>query len=142
MGRVRILPAALFILAAVLLFVGECRAGDPAGLWLSESGKSRYRVTHCATGICVQIVWIIEGPQVTDEMNPDPAKRRRRVMGIDIASNFKPDGTDRWKGGLYNFKNGKTYDGRAELDGVNRLKLAGCVLGGYICLTQTLTRLE
>ena len=88
MGRAKLLPAALFILAPA--FIGECRAGDPAGLWLSETGKSRYRVTHCASRICVQLVWIIEGPQITDEMNPDPAKRRRRVMGIDIASIFSP----------------------------------------------------
>jgi uncharacterized protein (DUF2147 family) len=142
MGRAKILPAALFILAAVTAFIGECRAGDPAGLWLSETGKSRYRVTHCASGICVKLVWIIEGPQVIDEMNPDPAKRHRRVMGIDIASDFRPDGTDRWNGNLYNFKNGKTYDGRAEMDRADRLRLAGCVLGGIICLTQTLTRLE
>ncbi len=141
MRRAKFLPTALCSLAAVAAFVGECRAGDPAGLWLSETGKSRYRVTHCATGICVKLVWIIEGSQVKDEMNPDGAKRHRQVMGIDIASNFRPDGTG-WKASLYNFKNGKTYDGRAEMNGPNRLKLAGCVLGGLVCLSQTLTRLE
>jgi uncharacterized protein (DUF2147 family) len=136
------LPAPLLAFASVLASLCECRAADPAGLWLSESGKSRYRVTRCGTGICVQIAWIVEGPEVTDEMNPDPAKRRRRVMGIDIASDFRADGADRWKGSLYNFKNGKTYQGRAELHGTNQLKLAGCVLGGMICLTQNLSRLE
>ncbi|HEV7879094.1 DUF2147 domain-containing protein [Bradyrhizobium sp.] len=142
MGRAKLLPTAVFILAAIATFIGECRAADPTGLWLSESGKSRYRVTQCGTGICVQIAWIVEGPKVTDEMNPDPAKRRRRVTGIDVASDFRADGADRWKGSLYNFKNGKTYQGRAEMHGVNQLKLAGCVLGGILCLSQTLSRLE
>lgn len=142
MRRAKFLPTALFSLAAVAAFAGECRAGDPAGLWLSETGKSRYRITHCATGICVKLVWIIEGLQVIDEMNPDPARRHRGVMGIDIASDFRPDGADRWHGSLYNFKNGKTYQGRAEMHGADQLKLAGCVLGGMICLTQSLSRLE
>jgi uncharacterized protein (DUF2147 family) len=116
-------------------------AADPSGLWRSESGLSRYRVRHCGQGICVRIVWIVEGPQVRDIHNPDPALRNRRVMGIDIASNFAPDGPNRWQGSLYNFKNGKNYDGYAALMDDTKLQVAGCVFGGIICLKQTLQRL-
>jgi uncharacterized protein (DUF2147 family) len=121
---------------------GAAKAGDPAGLWRSETGLSRYQVRHCGQGICVKIVWIVEGPEVRDVNNPDPSKRSRRVMGIDIASNFVPERPHRWTGSLYNFKNGQAYQGWAGLVGPNTLTVAGCVLAGVICIRQTLSRIQ
>jgi uncharacterized protein (DUF2147 family) len=135
-------PFLLRAAAAQLLLQTSAHAADPAGFWQSETGRSRYQVRHCGPGICVKIVWIVEGPEVRDVNNPDPAVRHRRVMGIDIASNFAPDGPNRWKGSLYNFKNGKTYDGYAALADRNRLEVAGCVLGGILCIRQNLSRRE
>jgi uncharacterized protein (DUF2147 family) len=132
----------LLAFAAVLLACEPAGAGDPTGLWRSESGLSRYRVRYCGQGICVKIDWIVEGPEVRDVNNPDPALRSRRVMGIDIISKSKPAGKDRWTGEIYNFKNGQTYIGKAELIDRNHLRVAGCVLGGLICISQNLYRLE
>src|SRR6185369_2885807 len=106
----------LFAAVAALLLGTTAHAANPAGLWQSETGLSRYEVRHCGQGICVKIVWIVEGPEVRDIHNPDPAKRNRRVMGIDIVTNSKRVTDSRWTGHIYNFKNGRTYDGWAELD--------------------------
>jgi uncharacterized protein (DUF2147 family) len=132
----------LAFVTALLTGAGTASAADPAGLWQSETGLSRYQIRHCGQGICVRIVWIVEGPEVRDANNPERSKRQRRVMGIDIVSNSRRTAENRWSGSIYNFKNGKTYDGWAELDRPDRLRMAGCVFGGLICLTQILSRIE
>ena len=129
------------VLLALLTPAGAL-AADPSGLWKSETGLSHYQVRHCGQGICVRIAWIVEGPDVRDIHNPDPSKQKRQVIGIDIVSNARRAAPNRWAGNIYNFKNGKTYDGWAEIDQSDRLRMAGCVFGGLICLTQTLSRLE
>jgi uncharacterized protein (DUF2147 family) len=138
-------PRTIALQIAMLLTLAPHRAAhaaDPAGMWRSESGLSRYQVHRCGSGICVKIVWIVEGPEVRDIHNPNPTLRSRRVMGIDIASNFAPSGPNRWEGSLYNFKNGKTYDGYAVLRDRDHLEVAGCILGNLLCIRQNLSRLE
>lgn len=142
MGDRAIWTTGLPVAAALIAIAGPLHAADPAGLWRSETGKSRYRVSRCGSGICVNIAWIVEGPDVRDEHNPDPTKRNRRVIGIEIVSNAKPAGRDRWEGRIYNFKDGKTYSVRATLQTPDRMRFAACVAGGLLCLTQHLTRLK
>lgn len=45
----------------------------------------------------------------------------------------------KYKGTVNKLDEGKTYSGKASVRG-NRLKLAGCVAGGLICSSDTLTR--
>lgn len=47
------------------------------------------------------------------------------------------DGT--YKGEINKLDEGKTYAGKASVDG-NELSLAGCVAGGLICKSETLAR--
>lgn len=44
-----------------------------------------------------------------------------------------------YKGEVKKLDEGKTYKGKATVSG-NSLSLAGCVLGGLICKSETLTR--
>lgn len=44
-----------------------------------------------------------------------------------------------YKGEVRKLDEGKTYKGKATVNG-NKLSLAGCVLGGLICKSETLTR--
>lgn len=46
-----------------------------------------------------------------------------------------------YKGKVNKLDEGKTYSGKASVSG-NSLKLSGCVLGGVICKSETLTRMK
>ena len=35
-------------------------AGDPSGVWLTQAGDARVKVTKCGGGICGVIVWLRE----------------------------------------------------------------------------------
>lgn len=140
MARVRRVWLAM---ASLVFFqTNDALASDPTGLWQSESGLSRYEVRPCGPGICVKIVWIVEGPGVRDAHNPNPALRSRPVMGIDIISSSRAVRPHRWEGRIYNFKNGQTYSGWAQLESAGTLRVAGCIVGGLICLSQTMTRMR
>jgi len=99
------------------------------------------RVAPCAPeapALCGNIAWT-KGPPTTDKNNPDPAKRSRSVIGMEILTDMKPTDPNRWEGEIYNAENGKNYSGRISLVSENVLRIEGCVLG-FLCGGQNWTR--
>lgn len=92
-----------------------------------------------ATPLCGNIVWT-KTPGGTDENNPDPAKRSRPVMGLEILLAMKQTGPNKWEGSVYNAENGKTYKANMSLENDDALRMEGCVMGGLICGGETWTR--
>lgn len=123
-------------------------AGDPAGTWLTEGGKSRVRIGDCGGALCGTITWLKEpnddaGKPKTDIRNADASKRSRPIIGVAIVLAMKPSGTpDKWAGQVYNAEDGKTYSGSLTLTGAATLKLEGCAMGGLVCKAQTWTRVN
>jgi uncharacterized protein (DUF2147 family) len=139
-------PLAALALALIAAAVStDAFAGDPTGLWLTEDGDAKIRVTNCGGAICGAIAWLKEpndaatGRPKTDKNNADASLRGRAVVGVPIVLAMKPSGTDKWAGQVYNAEDGKTYSGNVTLVGANTIKLQGCV-GGFICKTKTWTR--
>ena len=124
--------------ATSLFAVDLARADDPSGLWRTEAATYQYRIARCDDAWCVYLAWVAEN--VRDEQNSDPAKRNRWVIGIIVVADGKSDGTNRWKGNGYWFRNGNTYAGYAELVNNNTLKVSGCILGGVVCGSTNLYR--
>jgi uncharacterized protein (DUF2147 family) len=116
------------------------RAEDPTGLWRTQDGTYQYRIEHCDKTLCVFLAWVADN--VRDVNNPDPAKQNRRVIGIPLVTDGAPDGPNRWKGHGYWFRNGNTYAGSTELVDNHTLKVSGCILGGLICGSTTLYRMN
>lgn len=128
-------------LAGFALLVGlagpaHAAPGDPSGLWLTETGKSRVKIVPCGGGYCGTIV---SAPgKAVDANNPDPALRSRSVIGVQILDARKPDGNG-FSGTLYNPNDGKTYSGSLHLTKPDELEVSGCVLS-VLCKSQTWTR--
>ena len=131
---------AVAVTTAALAFSTSVWAASPEGTWLTESGKTQVHIAPCGSNYCGTIVWM-QSPE-KDAKNPDKAKRNRDLVGSQMLYGLKPDGSDAWKGKLYNFENGKTYTGKMELTGANALKLSGCILGGAICKSQSWKKLK
>ncbi|MCB4803528.1 DUF2147 domain-containing protein [Methylobacterium brachiatum] len=119
-------------------FGGPAFAADPAGLWLTETGSSRVKITPCGGGYCGTIV---SAPgKALDAKNPDPALRNRSVVGVQILNAQQADGSS-FTGSLYNPNDGKTYSGSLRLTGPNALEVSGCVMSVF-CKRQTWTRVN
>jgi uncharacterized protein (DUF2147 family) len=114
------------------------RAADITGTWLSQSGETRVRIGPCGGQFCGTIVWVSKPGK--DANNPDESKRDRSLVGI-LMITMKSTGGTSYAGHLYNYQDGKTYSGKANVTSAG-LALSGCVLGGLICRTQTWKRVD
>ncbi len=125
--------------ATKLASVGQ-DASKVAGVWQSQSGVTRVKVTPCGAGLCGHVVWQ-KTPQ-KDVHNPDPNKRERPVVGLQLVSNMKPAGPNEWSGAIYNYEDGQTYSGKVKVLGGNSIQIGGCVMGGMICQSKTWTKVN
>jgi uncharacterized protein (DUF2147 family) len=111
-----------------------------SGVWQSQSGITRVRVTPCGSGLCGTVVW--QKTPSKDVHNPDPAKRDRSIVGVQLVSNMKPVSHNEWSGAIYNYEDGKTYHGKVKVNGGNSIDIGGCVMGGMVCQSKTWTKVN
>ena len=134
-------------LAAVLLAAPSARAegtGEPTGTWLTQAGDARVRVSKCGGGICGVVVGLREpvdpatGKPQVDDKNPDPALRKRPMIGLPLFSGMHVSGPHKWSGTIYNADDGSSYASSVSVSGPDRLRVEGCV--GGLCGSETWTR--
>lgn len=153
------------IVALSVSLSGPAMAAEIQGEWLVKDQTARIGIAPCPpapgvapaatrpgvatpppavtpnTPLCGNIVWT-KTPGGTDENNPDPAKRSRPVMGLEILLAMKQTGPNKWEGSVYNAENGKTYKAAMSLEGADALRMEGCIMGGFLCGGETWTRFK
>jgi uncharacterized protein (DUF2147 family) len=137
---------ALFIaIATAFLAAPSARAqgaGEPTGVWLTQAGDARVRVSKCGGGICGVIVEDpidpATGKPQLDDKNPNPALRKRAMIGLPLFSGMQPVAAGKWSGKIYNADDGSTYASSVSVTGPDTLKVEGCV--GALCGGETWTR--
>ncbi len=123
-------------------------AADPKGTWLTEpevraSASRTAAARSAATSFgCVNRTMRRLVEPLLDKNNADATKRGRPLMGVTIVIGMKPSGAHEWSGQVYNAEDGKTYTGHITMQGTNALKLEGCALGGWVCKSQTWSRVN
>jgi uncharacterized protein (DUF2147 family) len=122
----------------LVLIASPAFAATPKGDWLVEDQDAIIRVDSCGSALCGTVVWTKKQGGL-DENNPDPAKRSRPIMGVQLLLGMKPASDGRWEGDVYNPENGKTYSSRMWLKSDDMLRIEGCVLG-FLCGGQDWTR--
>lgn len=112
------------------------------GRWAPPEKDSVIEIAPCGALLCGRIARITaatpDGPPV-DKFNPNPALRKRPILGLPILSGFKDDGKS-WRGNIYDPRAGKTYKSFLQLQADGRLKVQGCV--GPFCRSMYWTRVR
>src|SRR5690242_13389926 len=91
-------------MTGLILLSSAATAGAPEGTWLSEDGGTKVHISHCGGKLCGTVVWLSEpkdartGKPKTDKLNPDPAKRARPLLGLQVVQGLAPSGESRWSG--------------------------------------------
>jgi uncharacterized protein (DUF2147 family) len=136
--------AAAVILSLMFgLTLAPANAAEPAGTWLTQNADARIRVARCGGNMCGTIVWIKDpvdaqtGKPPVDSRNPDPGKRNRKIVGLQIFA-MASDGNGGWSGGIYNSDDGQTYRGKLVLRSSAQLEVQGCT--GAFCGSETWTK--
>src|SRR5579863_4371249 len=79
--------AALFMVAPAK---AQSAVGGPDGIWLTQAGDAKVRVSKCGAGICGVIVWLRQpidpatGKPAIDDKNPNPALAHRPMIGLAV----------------------------------------------------------
>ena len=142
-----IATAFIIAIAAALLAAPSAHAQgatDPTGVWLTQAGDARVKVSKCGGGICGMIVSLKEpidpatGKPQVDDKNPNPALKKRPMIGLPLFSGMQPSGPNKWSGQIYNADDGGTYASSISVAGPDTLKVEGCV--GALCGGETWTR--
>lgn len=82
-------------------------------------------------------------PPRPDVNNPDPALRKRPLLGVVMLQNFRYDGNGAWEDGtIYDPNNGKTYSCTLKLRDANTLEVRGYVGISLLGRTEVWTRLQ
>jgi uncharacterized protein (DUF2147 family) len=133
------------IVAAVLAApTARAQTGDPSGIWLTQAGDARVRVSKCGAHICGVVVWLREpvnpatGRPMVDDKNPNPALAKRPMIGLPLFTDMRVAGANKWSGHIYNADDGGTYASTISITGPDTLRVEGCV--GAFCGGENWTR--
>ena len=119
-------------------------AGDPGGVWLTQAGDARVKISKCGGGICGVIVGLkdpidqVTGKPQVDDKNPNPALKKRPMIGLTLFNGMQPVAANKWSGQIYNADDGGTYASSISVAGPDTLRVEGCV--GALCGGENWTR--
>lgn len=117
---------------------------DPFGTWLTQAGDAKVLVRPCGAAICGKVVWLKQpidgatGKPRTDDKNPDPSLRTRRIVGLQLFLDMLPETSSSWSGQVYNADEGKSHVGTVVLLDAARLEVRGCA--DALCGSEIWTR--
>ena len=118
--------------------------GEVSGIWLTQAGDAKVRVSKCGGGICGVVVWLRDpinpatGKPQVDDKNPNPALAKRPMIGLPLFMGMRAAGPNKWSGQIYNADDGKSYVSNVSVSDPNALRVEGCV--GALCGGETWTR--
>jgi uncharacterized protein (DUF2147 family) len=119
-------------------------AGSPMGVWLTQAGDARVRVSKCGDAICGVVVWLRDpvnpanGLPMVDDKNPNPALAKRPMIGLPLFTDMRISGPNKWSGHIYNADDGGTYVSNISVSSPDTLRVEGCV--GALCGGENWTR--
>jgi uncharacterized protein (DUF2147 family) len=119
-------------------------AGDPTGIWQTQNGDARVRVSKCGGGICGVVVWLKDpndpatGKPQVDDKNANPSLAKRPMIGLPLFSGMQSAGPGKWSGKIYNADDGGTYASNVAVTGPGTLRVEGCL--GAFCGGENWTR--
>jgi uncharacterized protein (DUF2147 family) len=138
--------ALLSLLVSGATFSAVASAADEklaqaAGNWLTEPRDGIIQVTIAADGKLEGRIIGGNHPGLTDDKNPDPARRKLVLRGQVILRDMKYGGDGNWSGGtIYDPKKGKIYKCQVELLAPGSLKVRGYIGIPLLGISQKWTR--
>jgi uncharacterized protein (DUF2147 family) len=115
-------------------------SADPSGEWQVQDGSATVKIRKCGAAYCGYIATARTPGK--DTKNPDPSKRSRSVIGMEVLINLKPAGDNAWSGLTYNAEDGQIYTANISLVSESSLAIKGCVPQGGMCGSETWSRVK
>ena len=125
-----------FMIAALSL--SSAAQADPTGEWRVADGTATVKIKKCGDNFCGFVA--SAATPAKDIRNPDPSKRDRSVVGIEVLFNLKetPAG---YTGETYNADDGQIYIATVSPNGPS-MQIKGCVPNGGACGSEIWTLVQ
>ena len=112
----------IFSFILMLMPLGLAFAQDVIGKWKLEDGTAIVEVYKSGDEFNGKIVWLAnpteaDGSPAVDKNNPDKSLRSRKLIGLNMLSGLKADGSEYSGGKIYDPGNGKTYNCSMKVEG-------------------------
>ena len=119
----------IFSIMLMMMPVAAAFAQDVIGKWKLEDGTAIVEVYKSGDSFNGKIVWLknpteADGTPAKDDNNPDKNLRSREVLGLNMLSDLKKNGSEYTGGKIYDPGNGKTYNCSMKVEG-DVLKVRG-----------------
>lgn len=125
------------VLLAILIAAFPARAaGNPdavLGVWKNGEGTGMIQIFKKGDKYFGRLVWLKvpnnpDGTPRTDVNNPDEAKRKTPLKGLENMRDFVASGDNKWEEGkIYDPKNGSDYSCEMTLVDANTLEVRGFI---------------
>ena len=119
----------IFSIMLMMMPIAAAFAQDVIGKWKLEDGTAIVEVYKSGDSFNGKIVWLknpteADGTPAKDDNNPDKNLRSREVLGLNMLSDLKKNGSEYTGGKIYDPGNGKTYNCSMQVEG-DVLKVRG-----------------
>lgn len=135
-------------LSVALMIHAQTNSNEIIGKWMTESGKAKIEIFESGNKYYGKIVWMkmpldSNGNPKVDKHNPDPSKRKIRMVGLLLVRSMEYDGKGTWHNGtIYDPENGKEYKCKITKDQQGNLDLRGYIGVSLIGRTTVWKRTE
>ncbi len=131
-------------------FAQDKGADRITGVWLTKEEDAKVKIYECGSGeYCGKIIWTKNhhakgNPKKKDQKNPDPDKRDRTIIGLNILKSLKYNESEEiWEdGSIYDPNEGETYNCYISMESPNKIKLRGYVGVSWLGRTSHWTRIR
>ena len=140
-----------YLFVALLFTVAlhaQNNANDIIGKWLSQSGKAKIEVFESGNKYYGKIVWLktpldVNGNIKVDGNNPNPEKRKIKLIGLLLLRSMEFDGHGTWhRGTIYDPENGKEYKCKITKNAQGNLDIRGYIGVSMIGRTSVWSKTE
>ncbi|WP_336969564.1 DUF2147 domain-containing protein [Sphingobium aromaticiconvertens] len=126
----RLLSAA-FALAMLFSAVPTVATDPTIGQWINPRGSVVVTTGACSDKLCGWVSWASSKALADAREGGVP-----KLLGTELLQDYRETKTNHWSGRVYVPDMGKTYYSTIEQLDADRLKISGCILGGWICRSQ------
>ncbi len=123
-------------LALAVAGLSSAAHADPIGEWRVADGSATVRIKKCGPNFCGFVASAVTPGK--DIRNPDPSKRDRSTVGIEVLFNLKSGPDNTYGGETYNADDGQVYIATLTPTG-STMVIKGCVPNGGACGSETWT---
>jgi uncharacterized protein (DUF2147 family) len=96
------------------------------GTWLVPKEDAKVTIYKCGDKFCGKVTWL-KTPEDLDTKNPDPEKRKLKILGMNMLWGFTFEKNE-WVGGqIYDPDSGDTYKCKMWLKSDDKLNVRGYV---------------